>query len=211
MPLTNKGLDGIVAAETRMSYIDGEKGILEYVGIAIDDLARNSTFEETVFLLWNGRLPRRAELDRFSSDLRARYGIPRQLLGMVLNLPKESQPMHVLRTMVSALGMFDPGPNANDLESARGKALKAVGCNVCNSTGYKGRQAIFEMMNMNSEIRELAFNLAPISQIRNAAIANGMRTLVQDGKIKVLKGTTTADEVARMAQVDGMDEVEEKK
>jgi len=52
-----KGLEGIVAAETRMSFIDGEKGILEYVGIPIDALARNSTFEETVFLLWNTRLP----------------------------------------------------------------------------------------------------------------------------------------------------------
>jgi len=53
-----KGLEGVVAAETRMSFIDGEKGILEYVGIPIDDLARNSTFEETVFLLWNTRLPK---------------------------------------------------------------------------------------------------------------------------------------------------------
>jgi citrate synthase len=126
MPLTAKGLEGVVAAETRMSYIDGEKGILEYVGIAIDDLARNSTFEETVFLLWNGRLPRAPELERFSADLRARYAIPRPLLGMVLGLPKDAQPMHVLRTMVSALGMFDPSPNANDLESARAKALNIL-------------------------------------------------------------------------------------
>jgi citrate synthase len=126
MPLAAKGLEGVVAAETRMSYIDGEKGILEYVGIAIDDLARNSTFEETVFLLWNGRLPRAPELDKFAADLRARYAIPRQLLGMVLGLPKDAQPMHVLRTMVSALGMFDPIPNANDLESARAKALNIL-------------------------------------------------------------------------------------
>lgn len=126
MPLATKGLEGVVAAETKMSFIDGEKGILEYVGIPIDDLARNSTFEETVFLLWNGRLPRKPELEKFSSDLRARYSIPRQLLGMVLNLPKDAQPMHVLRTMVSALGMFDPDPNANDLESARVKALNIL-------------------------------------------------------------------------------------
>src|SRR3954462_6841052 len=95
-----KGLEGIVAAETRMPCIDGEKGVLEYVGIPIDDLARNSTFEETVYLLWNGRLPKGAELDRFSQDLRSRYAVPRPLLGMILNLPKNAQPMHMLRTMV---------------------------------------------------------------------------------------------------------------
>jgi citrate synthase len=53
----SKGLEGVVAAQTKMSFIDGEKGILEYVGIPIGELASNSTFEETVFLLWNGRLP----------------------------------------------------------------------------------------------------------------------------------------------------------
>ncbi len=89
-------------------------------------------------------------------------------------------------------------------EEARGRVMKPVGCGTCNGTGYRGRQAIFEMMTMNSEIRELAFNLAPISQIRQAALANGMRPLVADGKIKILKGVTTPDEIAKMAQVDGM-------
>jgi type IV pilus assembly protein PilB len=89
-------------------------------------------------------------------------------------------------------------------EEARGKVMKPVGCPTCNGTGYRGRQAIFEMMTMNSEIRELAFNLAPISQLRHAALANGMRPLVEDGKIKILKGVTTPDEIAKMAQVEGM-------
>jgi type IV pilus assembly protein PilB len=96
-------------------------------------------------------------------------------------------------------------------EEGRGKVLKASGiradgseCPTCNRTGYRGRQAIFEMMNMNSEIREMAFNLAPIEHIRKAALANGMRPLVYDGKLKVLKGVTTPGEVARMAQVEGM-------
>ncbi|MFN7022363.1 MAG: GspE/PulE family protein [Phycisphaerales bacterium] len=89
-------------------------------------------------------------------------------------------------------------------EEARGKVHKAVGCENCNKTGYRGRQAIFEMMLMNSEIREMAFNMAPIAQIRQAALANGMRPLVEDGKIKVLRGVTTADEIAKMAQVTGI-------
>ncbi len=87
-------------------------------------------------------------------------------------------------------------------EEAEGKVLRNVGCTNCNATGYRGRQAIFEMMVMNTQLRELAFNLAPISDIRRAAIANGMRALVEDGKIKVLKGTTTPDEIARSTQVD---------
>lgn len=89
-------------------------------------------------------------------------------------------------------------------EEAKGKVMKPVGCENCNSTGYRGRQAIFEMMLMNSEIREMAFNMAPIEQIRKAAIANGMRPLVHDGKLKILKGTTTPEEIARMAQVEGV-------
>ncbi|MFN0132452.1 MAG: citrate/2-methylcitrate synthase [Phycisphaerales bacterium] len=111
MSTFSKGLEGIVAAETRMSFIDGEKGVLEYVGIPIDDLARNSTFEETVFLLWNTRLPNKAELAEFSRQLHSRSRIPNDLTKLILNSPKDAQPMHVLRSMTSALAMFDNSPN----------------------------------------------------------------------------------------------------
>ena len=77
-----------------------------------------------------------------------------------------------------------------------------MGCSNCNSSGYRGRQAIFEMMLMNSEIRELAFNQASITDLRHAALNSGMRPLVSDGKLKILRGVTTPDEIARMAQVD---------
>ena len=87
-------------------------------------------------------------------------------------------------------------------DEARGKALKAVGCPECNGTGYRGRQAIFEMMMMNNHIRDLAFKLAPISDLRKAAVANGMKSLVVDGKIKVLKGATTMEEIVKTTQVD---------
>jgi citrate synthase len=121
-----KGLEGVVAAETRMSFIDGAKGILEYVGIPIGELAANSSFEETVFLLWNTRLPRADELRDFTRDLRARYEPHKELVKMILATPKDAQPMHVLRTLVSALSLFDPEPNANDLPSARAKALNIL-------------------------------------------------------------------------------------
>jgi type IV pilus assembly protein PilB len=87
-------------------------------------------------------------------------------------------------------------------QEAIGKVHKGPGCGNCVNTGYRGRKAIFEMMLMNSQLRELAFQLAPISEIRRAAIANGMRTLVQDGKLKILGGVTTPDEIARSTQVD---------
>lgn len=126
MPLTTKGLEGIVAAETRLSFIDGEKGVLEYVGIDIDSLARHSTFEESTFLLWNGRLPTKAELEAFTTDLRSRYELPAGMQQRLTALPATAQPMHMLRTMVSALAMHDPDPNKVDLPSAREKSLNIM-------------------------------------------------------------------------------------
>lgn len=126
-PTFSKGLEGVIAAETRMSFIDGEKGILEYVGIPIDSLARNSTFEETVFLLWNGRLPRKAELDAFTHDLRSNYELPKGFVDRIQTCPKDAAPMHVLRTMVSALAMYDADPNAIDIPTARKKAMAILG------------------------------------------------------------------------------------
>jgi citrate synthase len=122
-PTFAKGLEGIVAAETHMSFIDGEKGILEYVGVAIDDLARNSTFEETVYLLWNRRLPTKAELEAFTAELRNNYDLPKGMLERIQGCPKDAAPMHVLRTMVSALAMYDADADANDIPSARKKSL----------------------------------------------------------------------------------------
>lgn len=122
-PSFSKGLEGVIAAETHMSFINGEKGILEYVGVAIDDLARNSTFEETVYLLWNRRLPTKPELEAFTTELRNNYELPKGLLEKIQACPKDAAPMHVLRTMVSALAMYDPDADANDIPSARKKAL----------------------------------------------------------------------------------------
>jgi type IV pilus assembly protein PilB len=74
------------------------------------------------------------------------------------------------------------------------------GCNNCNGTGYKGRQGIFEMMEMDGTIRQLAFDRAPVSDIRKAALASGMRNLLADGKMKIKNGITTPEELARITQ-----------
>ncbi len=115
----------------------------------------------------------------------------------------------LIRILCKECKTVDPNPDHKFLkligitpEEAKGRVLKAVGCPSCNNTGYRGRKAIFEMMTMNSEIRELAFKLAPINQVRHAAIVNGMRPLVTDGRLKVLKGLTTPVEVSMSAQID---------
>ncbi|MGD8500664.1 MAG: ATPase, T2SS/T4P/T4SS family [Phycisphaerales bacterium] len=80
---------------------------------------------------------------------------------------------------------------------------KGAGCSQCQNTGFKGRIAIFEMFEMNNEIRELAFAKAPTTELRKAAKASGMRTLMEDGRVKIFKGTTTAAEVVRITQTEG--------
>ncbi len=79
---------------------------------------------------------------------------------------------------------------------------KGAGCSKCQGTGYKGRLGIFEMVELNNEIRELAFSRAPITELRKASVASGMRTLMLDGKIKIFNGITTAEEIAKIAQVN---------
>lgn len=123
-----KGLEGIVAAQTQMSHIDGVAGVLEYVGIAIGDLAKHSTFEETVFLLWNKRLPTTKELEAFTKELRANYALPDGMAERITTVPASAEPMHMLRTMVSALAMHDSDPNDNSVPAARAKSLRILGC-----------------------------------------------------------------------------------
>jgi type IV pilus assembly protein PilB len=106
----------------------------------------------------------------------------------------------------------DPDPNKfllkvlnfteQELEGVTFK--KGAGCKRCNDTGYRGRLAIFEMLIMNNELRELAMKRAPVVQLRQAAIASGMRNLMADGKLKIIHGITTLEEIARMTKSEGV-------
>ncbi len=101
------------------------------------------------------------------------------------------------RKFLSILGITD--------RELQGRTLyKPVGCANCNGTGYRGRKGIFEMMTMNNEVRELAFKRAPSNLIRKAARASGMKGLLDDGKTKILNGVTTAAEIARVTQAEGI-------
>jgi type IV pilus assembly protein PilB len=91
-----------------------------------------------------------------------------------------------------------------DEDLAGQEVYKGAGCKRCSDTGYRGRQGLFEMLVMNNEIRELAFNRASTQQLRRAARGTGMASLLDDGKRKILRGITTPEEVARIAQMEGI-------
>src|SRR3982074_2142850 len=95
MSTTGAGLEGVIAGESEICYIDGYAGILSYRGYNIHTLAENATFEEVVYLLWNGRLPTRSELEAFKADLVANREIPKQVLDF-LGTAREAVPMDVL-------------------------------------------------------------------------------------------------------------------
>jgi citrate synthase len=112
-----KGLEGIVAANSGICWIDGDAGVLAYRGIDIHELAEHSTFEETTYLLWHGKLPTKAELDEFSGQLAAARHLPAEIVEMLRSFPKTATPMEVLRTAVSALSFYDPDEKAVDHDS----------------------------------------------------------------------------------------------
>jgi citrate synthase len=126
VPVYDKGLANTIAAETQMSFIDGARGILEYVGIEIDALARNSTFEEVVYLLWNRRLPKRDELKAFICSIQAEYDLPEPMWAMIKQCPKDASPMHALRTLVSALAMFDAEADDDSLDANHRKSVRLL-------------------------------------------------------------------------------------
>lgn len=105
--VAGKGLEGIVAANSGICWIDGEAGVLAYRGIDIHELAVNSTFEETTYLLWNGVLPNQFELRQFQSQLGLSRELDQRVIDMLRGFPKSATPMEVLRTAVSALSFYD--------------------------------------------------------------------------------------------------------
>ena len=112
-----KGLEGIVAANSGICWIDGDAGVLAYRGINIHELAEKSTFEETTFLLWNGKLPTQPELDQFKIDLAEARVLDPGIISMMRAFPRKATPMEVLRTAVSALSFYDEDEKLNNHNS----------------------------------------------------------------------------------------------
>ncbi len=121
--VAGKGLEGVVAANSGVCWIDGETGVLAYRGIDIHELAERSSFEETAYLLWNGKLPTTAELAEFRDSLAAARELPAAVLEMMKTFPRTATPMEVLRTAVSALSFYDTDEKAVDHASNLRKAF----------------------------------------------------------------------------------------
>lgn len=118
----DKGLEGVVALESSISSIID--GVLTYRGYHIDDLANHSSFEEVAYLLWYGRLPKKAELDELKQKLDQYASIPPALQEQIKSYPRDAHPMAVLRTAVSSLGMYDQEANDQSKEANLRKAIK---------------------------------------------------------------------------------------
>jgi citrate synthase len=119
-----KGLEGIVATNSSICYIDGDRGVLAYRGIDIHELADHSTFEETCYLLWFGRLPNKAQLADLKAQLAQERYIDPAIIEFLRSIPKSALPMDVLRTAVSALAFYDADDKKNDHDANVRKAIR---------------------------------------------------------------------------------------
>jgi citrate synthase len=120
------GLRGVVAATSSIGDVNGETGVLIYEGYDIHDLARSSTFEEVVYLLWHGQLPKREELDELRRTLSECYELPSAILDLMRGFPRDAEPMDVLRTAVSALDFYDKGAHDTSREASVRTAARLV-------------------------------------------------------------------------------------
>src|ERR1700691_3408834 len=122
---TAAGLEGVVAGESEICYIDGYQGILSYRGFNIHTLADNATFEEVIFLLWNGWLPKQAELDQLAKQLVAERELPGGVVDFLKGV-SQANAMDVLRTAVSMLSLYDAEAQDMSTDANHRKAVRLM-------------------------------------------------------------------------------------
>ncbi len=120
----NAGLEDVVVSTSGICFIDGDRGRLLYRGHDIHDLVAHSTFEETVYLLWHGRLPKRPELERFRKELTTQRRLSPKVLALLEGFPRKADPMDVVRTAVSAMGLHDRDTADDSREASLRKAAR---------------------------------------------------------------------------------------
>ena len=125
-PAPTKGLEGVIAAQSAICFIDGEKGILSYRGYDINELAPHATFEETVFLLWEGHLPRKEELAELNAQLVRNREVPPLAMKVLKAVAKSMGPMDAIRTTVSALAAGRADADKYSVDVDRQKAVETV-------------------------------------------------------------------------------------
>jgi citrate synthase len=120
----NSGLEGVVVAETSLSMVDGQNGILRYRGYNIDDLAQQTTFEEIMHLLWFGSLPTRAQLDQLESRLRSNRTLSNTAKQVIADLPETGAPIDAIRAAVTAMAMEDPDERSLDPAAIEERSIR---------------------------------------------------------------------------------------
>src|SRR6516162_3071919 len=124
MSAISKGLEGVVATDTRLGDVRGQEGQLAYCGYDIHELAGKASFEEVIYLLWYNKLPNRSELAELKKQLAAERQLPDQVIEFLKTTPETALPIDVLRTAVSMLGLHDPSVAIDDgLEASRRRAI----------------------------------------------------------------------------------------
>lgn len=162
MSAPSKGLEGVIAAETILSRVGGDEGVLIYAGYEIEDLAANATFEEVCHLLWYGELPTGAQLDRLRSRLAESMAISDDVLAVVRTVAPHGHPMASLRTAVSALSASDPDAEDMSAAAAERKAIRLTG------------QAI----TLTAAIARVRQGLDPIAPRKDLSLAANLLTMM---------------------------------
>ncbi|NIP96715.1 MAG: citrate synthase [Akkermansiaceae bacterium] len=127
-----KGLEGVTANESVLSKVEGLDGRLSYLGYHIDDLVENCTYEEVVYLLHRRKLPNQTELDAFRKELASQRAIPQGVIDFLQSAPKDANPMDVLRTAVSMLGLYDKRAKIGEPDH---EANRQVAISLCAQVG----------------------------------------------------------------------------
>jgi citrate synthase len=157
MPVTAKGLEGIIANSTALSDVRGQEGILIYAGYDINELAGKVSYEEIVHLLWHGHLPNRAELTELRANLGANRELPQGVIDFIKAAPKTANPMDVIRTGVSMLGLYDTSYGEDiKLDKNRQRALSITAkIGVIAAYFHRSRQGI-DLPPVRSDLSEAA-------------------------------------------------------
>lgn len=125
-PKIASGLEGVVAGKTSICKVDEDRCELYYCGYSIDDLAENSNFEEVTYLLLNGDLPDKKNLENFRNELSAEREVPVELINIIRKLPKETDPMDILKIAVGILHTSDPDASSNADDANMRKAIRLI-------------------------------------------------------------------------------------
>ena len=171
------GLRGVVAASSSIGDVNGEKGELIYQGLDIHDLAEHSTFEETIFLLWNGRLPKRAELEELKRNIADCQELPEEILALMRQFPSDAEPMDLLRTTISALDFYDKSARDTTREGSVKTATRLTA----------------QMPTIVAAIGRMSKGLEPLKPKRDLNLATNF--------LYMLKGEMPSEEDARLFDV----------